>query len=217
MNTPVCEQLFSAINKYTNAKAMNEAHFFIFFLYVFDLHNLQIEGKLRSTANPMSDHRNELIKNLKSNEVDEISDLMANIDVTTNDKKQNDPTEIGVDQFSCHLCASKYKRARDLKAHLQNKHKKEVQQSVSLCKVCGKTFATEIILQTHMAEHYICTECGNSFMDVKYLNRHMKSHHSPVFCKVCNSECPNKGALEVHMKVHLNCLTCGKALIKCIN
>ena len=209
MNTPVCEQLFSAINKYTNAKAMNEAHFFIFFLYIFDLHNLQIEGKLRSTANPMSDHRSELIKNLKSTEVDEISDRMANIELTMNDKSQKDKTKTGAEELSCHLCACKYKRSRDLKAHLEKKHE-GFKESVNLCKVCGETFACAITLQTHMEEHYTCTECGNSFMDVKYLNRHMKTQHSPVLCKVCNSKCPSKDALEVHMKVHLDCVICGK-------
>ena len=61
MNTPICEQLFSSINKFTNAKSMNEAHFFLFFLYIFDLHNPNIEGKLGSVANPLSNLRYEHI------------------------------------------------------------------------------------------------------------------------------------------------------------
>ena len=79
INTPICEQLFSAINKYTNAKAMNEAHFFIFFLYIFDLHNLNIEQKLRSIANPKSEYRYELISKLKNKEVDEVASLMEKV------------------------------------------------------------------------------------------------------------------------------------------
>ena len=85
VNTPVCEQLFSAINKFTNAKAMNEAHFFLLFLYIFDLHNLNIEGKLRSVANPKSEHRSEIIKNLnKENDpVEQVVDLLENLAVET--------------------------------------------------------------------------------------------------------------------------------------
>merc|ERR1711954_279886 len=41
VNTEVCEQLFNVINKFNkNCKKMNEAHFFLFFLFIFDLHNL---------------------------------------------------------------------------------------------------------------------------------------------------------------------------------
>ena len=214
VNTPVCEQLFSAINKYTNAKAMNEAHFFIFFLYIFDLHNLQIEGKLRSVANPLSEHRYELLKSVKNNDVDEISDLMANVDVAENDDKLTDPTADKIGEFSCHICASKYKRAAFLKAHLKNKHKEEVTLSVSVCKECGETFESEIALQTHMAKHYTCKMCGIPFLEVKYLNRHIKSQHSPVACKVCGTSCPDKDALDEHMKKHLICLVCGKTFDK---
>ena len=69
----------------------------------------------------MSDHRNELIKNLKSKEVDEISDRMANIELTIDDNRQESQTKTGVEEFSCHLCASKYKRSRDLKTYLEKK------------------------------------------------------------------------------------------------
>ena len=52
VNTEVCEQLFNVINKFRNCKKMNEGHFYFFFQYIFDLHNLKIEGKLRSIAHP---------------------------------------------------------------------------------------------------------------------------------------------------------------------
>ena len=57
VNSAICEQLFKNINQHTNVKSMNEPHFFLFFMYIFDLHNLGIESKIRSMANPQSDFR----------------------------------------------------------------------------------------------------------------------------------------------------------------
>ena len=46
VNTPVCEQTFSWMNKYKNCWNMNEARFFWFFLYLIDLRNLDKENKV---------------------------------------------------------------------------------------------------------------------------------------------------------------------------
>lgn len=46
VNTPVCEQTFSWMNKYRNCRNMNEARFFWFFLYLIDLRNLDKENKV---------------------------------------------------------------------------------------------------------------------------------------------------------------------------
>ena len=54
VNTESCEQTFKWVNKFTSVKSMNESRFWFFFTVIFDLHNLQMENKLRSTANPKS-------------------------------------------------------------------------------------------------------------------------------------------------------------------
>ena len=64
VNTPFCEQLFSKFTKYTNTKVMNEANFSLFFLYNLDLHNLNLEGKLRNNANPTSPFRIQYLKEI---------------------------------------------------------------------------------------------------------------------------------------------------------
>ena len=46
VNTPVCEQTFSWLNKYNNCRNMNEARFYFFFLYLIDLRNLSKEKKV---------------------------------------------------------------------------------------------------------------------------------------------------------------------------
>ena len=45
VNTPVCEQTFSWLNKYNNCRNMNEARFYFFFLYLIDLRNLSKEKR----------------------------------------------------------------------------------------------------------------------------------------------------------------------------
>ena len=45
-------QCFHWLNKYKSYKSMNELHFFLFMLYMTDLHSLKIERKLRVMACP---------------------------------------------------------------------------------------------------------------------------------------------------------------------
>ena len=165
---------------------MNEAHFFLFFLYIFDLHNLQIEGKLRSVANPISEYRYELIKDAqKHNDLtEEVVDLIERMVVKDNpvedvvlDKAVSEPTPMvsrSDSEFSCKLCKANYKRAGNLTLHMKNKHPDlgHVQQK---CKVCGSLFDCTDDLQKHMSIHCKCTVCDIPFDDVKYLNPTHKS------------------------------------------
>ena len=61
VNTESCEQTFKWVNKFTSVKAMNESRFWMFFTVIFDLHNLQKQGRLRSVAHPKSPLRWELL------------------------------------------------------------------------------------------------------------------------------------------------------------
>ena len=232
VNTPVCEQLFSAINKYTNAKAMNEAHFFLFFLYIFDLHNLDIEKKLRSVANPRSEYRYEVIKDAKRRKND-LTDVLINelerLVVKDNYVEDNHSIEKAAEdnpivdlvmdpvaepqkksEFSCEHCSAQpYKRAGMLALHMKTKHP-DIVNEPHKCKVCGKLFENDENLKEHMLDHCRCTLCDIPFDDVKYLNRHIKVNHSPIACKICDKECSDKEALDVHLKEHLKCSVCGK-------
>ena len=44
INSQICEQLFKKINRHKNCLSMNEARFFLFFLYLYEIHNLECEG-----------------------------------------------------------------------------------------------------------------------------------------------------------------------------
>ena len=201
---------------------MNEAHFFLLFLYIFYLHNLNIEGKLRSVANPKSEHRSEIIKNLnKENDpVEQVVDLLENLAVETFVSEKDEVVSIGssVPEFSCKLCEATYKRVGNLKLHMKNKHPEfSVENEASAqsqCKVCGSMFAKETDLQKHLSNHFRCNVCDIPFEDMKYLNRHIKVHHTPICCVVCSKECSDKEMYEQHMKEHLKCDICGKEFDK---
>ena len=227
VNTPICEQLFSAINKYTNAKAMNESHFFLFFLFIFDLHNLNIEGKLRSIANPSSEHRDSLIKamlgqvfveesskcneDVIANEIDEVEILLKSLVV-------DPPKEVEetMKEFTCKVCNAAYKKEGNLKNHMRKKHvvHEEDFSASKHCKVCGLQVQDEKSLKNHMSIHYRCEKCESIFEELKYLNRHMKSAHGPINCDVCGETCSDKEDYSLHLNIHLKCEICGKVFDK---
>ena len=230
VNTPICEQLFSAINKFTNTKSMNEAHFFLFFLYIFDLHNLNIEGKLRSVANPFSEHRYETIANVSKNMtnsqeipnvVDNIDNLMRNLVVNVPEEdnakdfqEENNKKKV---EFTCIKCGSKYKKEGMLKLHVQKKHpesKWEDMVPCRICKVCQAPFASEADLKKHVSIHFKCDICSIPFDEQKYLNRHVKTHHTAMTCEVCGLECSDREQHSVHINSHWKCDQCGKSFEK---
>ena len=111
---------------------MNEAHFFLFFLYIFDLHNLNIEGKLGSVANPLSNLRYEHINQSKKTpsdgieeegvengdvvnqeEVDDLQKMMQNMNVGDEKAANSDNSKETV--FKCDICGSEYKHLGYLK------------------------------------------------------------------------------------------------------
>ena len=206
VNTPVCEQLFSTINQYRNAKAMNEGHFFLFFIYLFDLHNLNIEGKLRSVANPNSMHRFDMIsKKCKSETiqaeksfnaenplnspgfaipaepaVDEMIDQIEGLSLKTNYEK------VVPSDYKCNLCNSTYQKLGNLKNHMSKKHAKE-----------------EISVKS-----YSCSDCGGLFDNAKSFSRHCRSYHMEIVCGFCQEICCDKLTYDNHLKIHLKCKVC---------
>ena len=218
VNTPICEQLFSAINKFTNTKSMNEAHFFLFFLYIFDLHNLNIEGKLRSVANPFSDHRYEIIANtskkLKTQEVDTIDNLMKNLVINVPDEENAIEFNKKQVEFECFKCGSKYKKEGMLKLHVQKKHPESKWDDMAqkkFCKICSASFDNEKDLKKHISVHFKCDICSIPFDEQKYLNRHIKTHHTAMTCEICGLECSDREQYSVHINSHVKCDQCAKS------
>jgi len=78
------------------------------------------------------------------------------------------------------------------------------------CRVCGKSFSLQRLLNRHMKCHsdtkrYLCTFCGKGFNDTFDLKRHTRTHTGvrPYKCNLCEKSFTQRCSLESHcLKVH---------------
>ncbi|XP_015922517.1 transcriptional regulator ovo isoform X2 [Parasteatoda tepidariorum] len=78
------------------------------------------------------------------------------------------------------------------------------------CRVCGKMFGLQRLLNRHMKCHsdmkrYLCTFCGKGFNDTFDLKRHTRTHTGvrPYKCNMCEKSFTQRCSLESHtLKVH---------------
>ena len=132
----------------------------MFFTLVFDLHNLQKQGNLRSMAHPKSPLRWELLSDLK--------DWESTLLVKDNKRSTLDDLEKGMinlsvkdpaDNLECAECGAKYKKPWTLKAHIIKKH-----GLANKCEVCDALFQDVEEYKSHMASHNInCNICDKVF------------------------------------------------------
>merc|ERR1719318_1819254 len=138
---------------------MNEAHFKFFLLYMIDLHNLHIENKVSSVANPLNKNRKldilaskpelgeKAVETDEQSGVETLSDMVKMIDIGAEnqelDKSKNTHTQFEdcffVDKegvMHCKFCEGKYKRDGHMKNHVELKHNMIIDL---LCK-CGQDF-----------------------------------------------------------------------------
>ena len=214
VNTPVCEQLFSKFNKFTNVKAMNEAKFSFHFLYNLESHNLNIEGKLRSLANPTSEYRLQFVKSAEKRQNEKPDDI-AN-EFSENTEVQFDETEscespediieevitsverMGIDELKCKICGAEYKKIGYLKTHMTKKHGTK---TTLQCETCQENFDSKRSLERHIqTEHvFACSECKETFTSKSNLDTHLLNHFS---CNICNKAFDKKWKLTKHAKCH---------------
>jgi hypothetical protein len=178
VNTQVCEQLFEKINSHKNCKSFNEARFFLFFLYQFDIHNLAIEGLESKMADPREEFRWNNIK-LKEPELAEEDELVSAVQ-----SLKLNPI------FSCEHCGAGYTQEGYLKRHLETKHQntkmsKILENSGPECSECGKVFANPRTLEKHMKTHLKCNTCKQEFTSMEDAKTHKKEH---TFCKICQKD-----------------------------
>ncbi|XP_023345049.1 transcriptional regulator ovo [Eurytemora carolleeae] len=78
------------------------------------------------------------------------------------------------------------------------------------CRICGKGFGLQRLLNRHMKCHsdtkrYLCTFCGKGFNDTFDLKRHTRTHTGvrPYKCNLCEKSFTQRCSLESHcLKVH---------------
>ena len=184
VNTVVCEHLFKDINSYKNCKSMNEAHFFIFFFYNMDLHNLRKEG-LISITNPDSHFRKDQVNAPKIEEVD-----FKSLNQLCEPLVTNLP-------FNCPLCSCGYETEGGLNKHINSKHPETNPNNPRACAICDKILSSEQRLKTHLKTHLICKLCKEEFKSNFEMLSHKKDHTT---CKNCKKDFLTESKLKQHGK-----------------
>lgn len=189
VNTVICEQLFRDVNEHKNCKSMNEARYFLFWLYILDLYNLEVEGMAGCTPDPRSDFR---WANIKLKEVD-----LTNVTKMVTEVDEMAEIKVGEKQLLCKSCGANYSTEGYLERHMTDKHKKE--SKLFKCQECDKILSSVRNLENHVvAMHRNCKLCNKNVKNNEDLMFHKKDHTT---CNVCGGYFTTKYGLGRHLKL----------------
>ena len=175
---------------------MNEARFGLFFLYQYELHNLDIE-KMTILADPREEYRWDLISQEKApTATAESVEVVCETVPESEMEKQFDKLSLE-SPFKCEECGASYKKEGFLQRHMEQKHiviKETVCKECDavfdcyskltrhmkthlMCKTCKKVFPTKTEMITHKATHTTCDQCKFDFVTMSKLKRHIETFH----------------------------------------
>ena len=197
VNTEICEQLFRKVNSHSNCKSMNEPRYFLFWLYILDLHNLDIEGMV-TASDPRSDYRWSRIT-VESPDISVINPQSLKVNIDDVSKEFNCLNIKDAAAFHCVDCGAVYKSEGYLESHRVKKHGDIFKPFA--CGECQKILKSKRNLEDHIIKmHRTCKMCKLEFVDAASLSVHMKEHTT---CAVCHVDLKTKYKFERHMKSHL--------------
>ena len=175
VNTVVCEQLFSWVNRFKACRNMNEARFFLYFLALIDMRNNDREKKLRKLLHPKSIARFSKVTHvLESKNYDEallkkntsitedtsldtdivmISQSSDDLGKELNSNKSDSHLKLATSEKSlkCISCDKTYKLKASMIKHMKTNHNVDSKENLQ-CKICEKTFTTLRKLTRHQKE-----------------------------------------------------------------
>lgn len=181
---------------------MNEARFFLFFLYLYEIHNLECEG-MTILADPREEFRWQSLQD-EENEVEDTSDhvtekLSANVTETEKSPMPLEDilkTSLRLEEnhiFKCGECSNEYKKEGFLKRHIEMKHN----STGSTCEECGKVFSTGTAFEKHKKTHLKCVVCKAESKTIEEARIHKASHTT---CSQCGFDFKTKFNLERHIE-----------------
>ena len=197
VNSQVCEQLFKKINSHRNCRKMNEARFGLFFLYQYEIHNLEIE-KRTILADPREDVRWDNIK--ISQVVIETPSLLdeQNVEKGTGGDLEFITTVVKKltmsEKFVCPECKAEFVKEGNLKQHTSVVHNQS-KNTGNACGHCQNLLSSAQALKRHIKSHMKCKVCKKEFDSIAETNTHMKSHTT---CNICNYDF--KSNIKRHMR-----------------
>lgn len=117
-------------------------------------------------------------------------------------------THLGIKQYMCILCQSKFVCKSDVMKHIRCSH---TNPRPILCSKCPKRFRSKFDLTEHMNVHkgikpYQCADCDQSYHHKVSLQMHVKSHMPPqnLACEYCGKIFPYRTRLLSHVgSVHM--------------
>jgi hypothetical protein len=178
VNSEVCEQLFTTINKFKNCRSMNQAHFFMFHFYNMDLHNLSIEKLANTVTHPIVGVGSwQAIENLELQHTSHINEHIPQL------------------PFNCVLCHCGFTCEVRLKQHMTENHPETNPSNPRQCPVCDKILSNERNLRVHVKTHFKCSVCNEEFATNQEMLTHKKKH---TFCSKCDHDFKSKFNLDRH-------------------
>ena len=186
------------VNEHKNCKSMNEARFFIFWLYQMHLHNLDIEGLAGVMSNPHVSFRWEQIK-ISPVDLDKLRKPKGSLapEVT---EVMNKLDQLRLSTHKCPLCEESFEEEASLKAHITNVHPETHSSNPRECKECGKVLGSaQSVIRHVLAVHRSCKNCKLVFESSAELNQHKKIHTT---CELCGTDWGYPSKLKSHMETH---------------
>ena len=110
--------------------------------------------------------------------------------------------------YCCDICGKTLKTKWNVQFHKERVHGNKTKELP--CNICGKSFAYEEYLKSHMKiahtteKCWACEQCGVTFNIKQSLSRHMQTHteERPYQCDICEKAFKSERDLGAHQQTH---------------